>query len=234
MTKSRLKSIVLASLLWFTTGVQALAETEIDVSKAAKNLQESGKFEEELTYLDQKLNAFPKNAKLWAMRAEANCELQEYERSIEDATKALSFDSKCGTAYLARGMALKGMGKFNESIADLKKAVENDKSLIRAYLIIGINHIRLKQWDDAIQNLNKLVKLDKSKKFEAPAKFFRGAAYGNLHKYDLAVQDFESVMKTQPENKDAQAMLKKYRPFINKAKKELKKSKDSDTPWDDK
>lgn len=221
-------------MLVFATGSAALAESEVDVSRAAKALQESGKFEEELNYLDQKLIAFPKSAKLWAMRAETNCELQEYQKSIEDAAKALSFDSSCGSAYLARGMALKGMGKFSESIGDLKKAVEHDKTLIRAYLIIGINHIRLKQWDDAIQNLNKLMRADKSRKFEAPAKFFRGAAYGNLHKYDLAVQDFEAVMKTQPENKDAQAMLKKYRPLINKAKKELKKSKDSDTPWDEK
>ncbi len=231
-----IKTLLCLTILAFGNCLAAFAQTEIEATQTAKKLHAAGKFEEELAYIDRIITALPKSAKLWTMRGDANFELEEFEKTIEDCTKAIELDPTYGTAYLVRGIGLKSLGKFKESIADLKLAVKYDKTLIRAYLVMGVDHIRLKQWNEAVENLSTVIKLDKSKKLEPLARFFRGAAYGNLQKYNLAVQDFEAVMKAQPENRDAQALLKKYRPLINQAKKKLqsKKGGKSDAPWDDK
>lgn len=227
----------LAALIVFGTCVPALAQSEVEALKEASRLDGQGKFEEEVAYLTGAASRQPTSAKLWCALANSRVNLQQFDKCIEESSKAIKLDPSFGEAYVARATGLKGKGKFRESVADLEKALKHDKTLVRAHLVMGLDYVRLEEWNQAIKSFNTLIKEDKTKKFELPAHFFRGISYASTSQHKLAVADFERVVKLQPDNQDALALLKKYRPLIKQLEsgklQEKLKARMKDEPWED-
>ena len=76
----------------------------------------------------------PNNTYLYYNRGNLHVQRQDYQRAVEDYTKAISLEERLAEAYFNRGLALIYMKREAEGIADLSKAGE--LGLYQAYSII--------------------------------------------------------------------------------------------------
>ena len=84
--------------------------------------------------LSDAIQMSPRNTYLYYNRGNLYAQRQDYQRAIEDYTKAISLEERLAEAYFNRGLALIYVKRETEGIADLSKAGE--LGIYQAYSII--------------------------------------------------------------------------------------------------
>ena len=85
---------------------------------------------------------------------------QEYEKAIEDYTKAIELKPDLAIAYNNRGNAYKGKGEFDVAIQDFNKAIELNPQFTIAYNNRGNAYRDKGEFDVAIQDFNKAIEVN--------------------------------------------------------------------------
>eukprot|EP00270_Netrium_digitus_P000145 TRINITY_DN10163_c0_g1_i1.p1 TRINITY_DN10163_c0_g1~~TRINITY_DN10163_c0_g1_i1.p1 ORF type:complete len:491 (-),score=96.34 TRINITY_DN10163_c0_g1_i1:178-1650(-) len=93
-----------------------------ELKKLANQAFQEHKFIKAVELYTEAVEVSPKNAVLWANRAFAHCKLEEYASAVEDATKAIEFDSGYVKGFYRRGTAYLAMGKFKDALKDFRQA----------------------------------------------------------------------------------------------------------------
>ncbi|XP_042479401.1 protein SGT1 homolog [Macadamia integrifolia] len=91
-----------------------------DIEKKAKEAFVDDNFELAVDLYTQAIEIDPKNADLYADRAQANIKLESYTEAVADANKAIEFDSSMAKAYLRKATACMKLEEYQTAKAALE------------------------------------------------------------------------------------------------------------------
>lgn len=127
-------------------------------------------------------------------RSRAYYRVGNYERAIEDCTKAIELnpDGMGTETYLGRGGIYWKQGKYKEAIEDFTKAIDSNPNNADAYYIRGISYGKRGEYKEAIEDCTKAIKLNPN---YAEAYENRADAYEKTKRLDLAKKDRETAKR---------------------------------------
>jgi Tfp pilus assembly protein PilF len=121
----------------------------------------------------------------------------DYDKSIDDLSRALESDPDYILAYLTRGVAYMKTDRAGLAIGDFDKAIETDPEYARAHHLRGVAHAELGQHGKSLRDFDKAIELNPE----------YGAAYlsrANIHQKmghdEQAREDMETVRRLQEIN----------------------------------
>lgn len=162
----------------------------------AWKLYDKGDYNGAIKLHSEAIELNPNNALAYYGRAYAYDELKDYQKVIEDCTKAVQFNStRLVDAYNNRGEAYRKSGIYAKAIDDYNKAIELNPNYFRAYSNRGIAYRNLGQNERAINDYNKAIELNPK---YALAYNNRGWAYYCMKQYENALKDFEKALELNP------------------------------------
>jgi len=137
-------------------------------------------------------------------RGYAYAELKEFERAIEDFSKAIELDPNDAEAYYNRGLAYAKLGKYEQAIKDYDKAIELNPALADAYYNRGVAYVKLNKHEQAIEDFSKAIELNPAL---AEAYYNRGLTYAKLNQYEQAIKDYDKAIELNPTLAEAYANI---------------------------
>ncbi|MCA9085043.1 MAG: tetratricopeptide repeat protein [Planctomycetaceae bacterium] len=154
--------------------------------------------EEAIGVLDRLIEKEPKETRLHSARANVWAARGDFEKAIEDATKAIDVsDGKQARLFVNRGVFHSSVGKIDLAIADYVKATHIDPSMHSAYRNLTSAYIAQKEYDKAIEVCNGVLEVDGRN----PDHYIqRGVAYRHMEDWDKAVADFTQALELDQDN----------------------------------
>jgi hypothetical protein len=124
-----------------------------------------------------------------------------FDRVIDDSTKAIQIDPNNAAAYHSRGFAYFNKGEYDRAIADYTKAIQIDPKNAVTYNNRGAAYSSKGDFDSAITDLNQAIRLNPD--FENPYRH-RAFAYMKKGNYKQARADVNKAIQINPGNQSAQ------------------------------
>lgn len=138
--------------------------------------------------------ADPADGEAYTERAHARFHLQQYQRALADAERALELDAADDDALAVRGVALVRLDRLEEGIAALRRVSEaSEGSMTHAHL----GYAYLKQGDAklALRHLDIAVALDA---YDCQTYRWRAEAYSQLGNQQSADEDLQRAARLDP------------------------------------
>jgi tetratricopeptide (TPR) repeat protein len=125
---------------------------------------------------------------------------KEYDKAIEDYSKAIDLKPDYADAYFDRGNAWSEKKEYDKAIEDYDKATYLKPDNAIAYYNRGNRWLNKKEYDKAIEDYSKAIEL----KPDYPLAYGnRGNAWTEKKEYDKAIEDFGKVIELRPDYTDA-------------------------------
>ena len=121
----------------------------------------------------------------------------DFDRAIQDYSKAIALKPDLAEAYNNRGNAYREKGDYDRAIQDYTKAIALKPDLAEAYYNRGVAYGAKGDYDRAIQDYTKAIAL---KPDDAKAYNNRGVAYGAKGDHDHAIQDYDKAIDLAPDD----------------------------------
>jgi tetratricopeptide (TPR) repeat protein len=155
--------------------------------------QEQG--EKLIRQYSQQIAKEPTNAQLYVARADIHFKLHDFERAVNDYTKALKIDGKVDQAWFGRGMAKGRLGLIDEGIEDLSVFIRRNPQSSLAYTKRGVRYLWKGDRENAGKDLRKAIALDPG---NAEAHDDLGVILAQQGDYKAALEHFSRTVKLDP------------------------------------
>ena len=116
----------------------------------------------------------------------------EYEKGVEEITKALNLEPEFGTAYYYRSLAYMDMEEYEKAISDIEKAIELAPEVSGYYSHRGTVYLFWKNYPKAIESYTRALLIEPR---NIVALINRGDAYRLSENYADAVSDYTSALE---------------------------------------
>jgi tetratricopeptide (TPR) repeat protein len=172
---------------------EAAAKAQALFERGSKSL-ESGDPATAVQLLTEAIVLAPKNADAFTLRGHSYLQAGDPQRAIEDFSEAIKLGSRDFYAFSGRAVAYRRMRDFPRSIADYNEAIKlrpdhpgiwNNRCFVRA--ITG-------DLDNALADCNESLRLSPSEHTLDS----RALVYLKQGKWDLAIADYDAVLKISP------------------------------------
>ncbi|MDE0405297.1 MAG: tetratricopeptide repeat protein [Nitrospira sp.] len=166
-----------------------------DLKQKADQLESDGSWDKliplctKIIDLEQEPRA---KASVYVKRGAAYIQKGEYEKAIEDCTKAVELNPAHANAYINRGIAYDKKGDHDLAIKDYTKVPELEPNNLFAYHNRGIAYINKNDHDKALENFNKILERDPANE---EIHLFCGFAYSLKGEHDKAVEYFTKALE---------------------------------------
>jgi tetratricopeptide (TPR) repeat protein len=137
----------------------------------------------------------PDYAHAYRYRAMAHWHLKQYEKSVQDYSKAMALDPKEARDWRSRASTYARLHQYDKALADFNKATELDPKDKVAWNNRGAAYNDLHQYDKAVSDYSKAIELDPK---HGVAWNNRGAAYIHLRQYDKALANLNKAIALDP------------------------------------
>ncbi|MEZ0540255.1 tetratricopeptide repeat protein [Fibrella arboris] len=186
-------------------GLDPLFKTQID-SIAASFYQQSDfsvqerRIPEALGHLATSLQLKPDFSDAWLSTGKIYYSLGDYPKSDSALTKALAYNPTNGVILYERGLTYLKMNRYAQAATDFRQAVGLSNTLQNALLGEAKALYGLRQYDQAQTTLTELLNQRKQLEKRYPATLFADAYYLSgrcayeLHKYEVALDQFEAAL----------------------------------------
>lgn len=171
--------------------------------QALKSLEE-GKNQESIDFISKYIYEFPNDHRGYNYRGLAYTGRKMYKDALRDFNKSLSIDSKFIPAYSNRADAYYKLEEYDNARKDYTVLIKNNPKDAYAYFARGIVNLASIEESDAIDDFTVVINLEKD---NYKAYVNRGIAYYKNKKYTLALEDWQSAIKINP---NMQAELQRY------------------------
>lgn len=169
------------------TATPQSTETIEDIRSLARSYYNNQQYALAAQEYTRLLQLEPDNPDTYFRRAFAYGEIGEYEKAIEDNTRAIELGySPLQYAYHNRGWDYSQLELYESSIPDFDKAIELDPDYARAYVNRGFVFGRMEQYDKAIADMQSAL----AKNYENPH-----IPYNNLGFYYEMLGDLQSALE---------------------------------------
>jgi len=207
----------------------SMPKTVLDYRAEAQKKLATGDFAGAKTALDKAIELSPKDSNLYAQRAAASAQMQDYKSAIEDYGRAISADPKNAAAYYQRAAQESLLGNNKAALKDLaaaenlydkqgnKQGAEQSRNMANTIsgknvsvqrtdtdaqrlLKEGTNLYNGGNYQDALQKFNELVQRQPN----VPEIYYnRAITNAALGKTDEAMKDYNNAIKRNPNMPDA-------------------------------
>jgi tetratricopeptide (TPR) repeat protein len=152
----------------------------------------------------------PKDSYAFFFLGQLNYELNNFETSIENYSKAIAIYPD-GMAFFRRAESYLELDKFKEALTDLTKAIAISKdttneswasvdyNITEIYWVRAFCYEKLQNYSLAIADYTKIIKLTKVEP-HVYSYIERAENYERLGKNDLAILDYNTAINLEPEN----------------------------------
>lgn len=141
---------------------------------------------------NREIFANPDDATLYLARADAFLQLHEFDRAIDDYTRAIKRDDRLDQAYYGRGMARGRVGLIKQGIADLSVYITRHPSSSVAYTKRGVRHIWNRDLLSAERDLKRAIELQPN---NAEAHDDLGVIYAQRGETRVAIEHFRTTIR---------------------------------------
>jgi len=117
-------------------------------------------FEMEMKKVEALIRVNDRNADAYFNRAWLFEYKREYQRALQDYTKAIELNKSMKDAYFNRGVLYTGMKKFEEALKDFSEVIKLEPSAADGYCNRGNIHFRMGKPDLALADYNAGLKAD--------------------------------------------------------------------------
>ena len=138
------------------------------------------------------VEVLPQDADAYFNRGKAYMSENNFNRAIDDFTKAIGLKPDFVEAYHNRGAAYIVENNFNRAVEDFTKAIGLKPDFAQAYHSRGVVHYLKKNFDSAIGDHNIAIALNPN---YAIAYTNRGMTYRDKGEYDRAINDFNKAIQ---------------------------------------
>jgi tetratricopeptide (TPR) repeat protein len=160
-------------------------------------------WEDNFSLWNDAINNFPQSAlQGYLNRGLAYCDKKQYDKGIEDFSKAIALKPDYGSAIANRAAAFEVIGAHERAIADFSRAIRLDSGNIKAINARGLAYDNIGMHDLAIADFTRVLALDSRHPL---ANNERGIAYGSIGQYNLAIADFTRALELDATNLNARA-----------------------------
>ena len=171
-----------------------------ELIKTFKENLEGGNMNEklmnEIEELNKKIEIEPDNWELFNVRGHLYYDLDDYENSAADGTRAIELNPTTAENFFHRGTSYHNLGKYVESVADCTKAIELNPENPQYYFGRGISYRYLGEYKKAVEDFTKGIELDPTE--TAYDYCERGRAYHYMDESEKARVDFIKAVELDP------------------------------------
>ncbi|HYA87229.1 MAG TPA: tetratricopeptide repeat protein [Nitrospirota bacterium] len=119
----------------------------------------------------------------------------QFDRAIEDYSKAIDLDPLFVGAYNNRGLDFVRTGQLSEAFLDFNKAVTLNPDYYAAYVNRGLAFDKAGQLERAIVDYDKAIALNPS---DYNSYNYRGIAFDKMGNFDKAIADYDTAIAINP------------------------------------
>ncbi len=125
----------------------------------------------------------------------------DFDRAIEEYTKAIQLNNQFLNAYLHRARSYYAKENYDGTIADYSEVLKLDPENIEAYRLRGlIYHSEKREYDRAIADYDQAIRLEP----QYPMIYLnRAASYDSKKDYDRAMANYDEAIRLNPQFADA-------------------------------
>lgn len=157
-------------------------------------------------YAEKATSADPNYFMGYFARACAWDDKKDYNKAIEDYSKAIELNPDFADAYYKRGFVWQGKKEYDKAITEYDKAILNyskdiniDSKNTESYFWRGVAFYHKADYNRAIEDYTKAIELNPN---FADAYYNRGLALFAKKKYDEAIKDYNTVIDLDLEYAD--------------------------------
>ena len=182
----------------------AIADFNVVIKSDQKNLTalkgrafayyQLNKLDSSIADLTTALLVAPNDAQLWNLRGLNYYWQEKYDNSIKEYSEALRLNPKYANAWFNRGNSYYWKNDFEKAIGDLSESLLYDSTNPDAFYLRGMCYTYSGRFQLAINDFTKGYAL----KPETKMLDGRGHNYYNLEQYNLAIADFNEVLRREP------------------------------------
>lgn len=150
------------------------------------------------------IEANPENSTAYNNRGIQYSRKREFDRAINDFSKAIEIDPDKAIYYFNRAIALFELGapqrrsmEIERAVEDYTSAIERDPGYATAINNRGFAYATLKQHDRAIEDYDRAIEIDPK---HISAYYYRGLSCMAIKDYDCARRDFDKFVELDPKN----------------------------------
>jgi tetratricopeptide (TPR) repeat protein len=132
-----------------------------NLNKQALQLEARGDSEGAISNYTQAIGMYPKSLELsalYANRADAECDLGQYDKSISDCNRALEIDPLNSTAIRQRGMTEYRLEQYDKTISDINRALSIDPTNSLSFLTRGMAKVREGDLENSISDFRASIR----------------------------------------------------------------------------
>ena len=130
-----------------------------------------------------------------------------YESALTSIKKALELNEKA-EFYANLGMIHTDLNNVDDARSAFEKALQLNPNSAEIYNNLGVLNYRIKDFEQAVNAFNEAIKRRRN---YPNAYLHLGKAFLELEKFDDAIKTWEKVLEIDPENSEAQGLLKMYK-----------------------
>lgn len=178
------------------------AEAREDIANTFSEASEavvSDRFTQAIRLMNDAVNRYPDNARVYFLRALINERIGEPDAAIADYTDAIRLDPQNDAAYSNRALVYAGIGEFDLAVADHDQAIELDPDNPLNYLGRGFTYRDAGELDAALADFDTVIGLDPE---NVTAYQRRGVIYAEREQYDTALADLDTAVSLDPLSAD--------------------------------
>jgi tetratricopeptide (TPR) repeat protein len=150
--------------------------------------------------LSLQLRFSPENPGLYLKRCRAYFALLDFDRAIDDCSRAIELDAHLDEAYFWRGMARGRHGLIPQGIDDLSVFIGRHPESSLAYTKRGVRHIWNGDLETAEKDLKRAVELDPD---NAEAHDDLGVVLAQRQAFTEAIDHFQTTIRIEPDYQKA-------------------------------
>lgn len=115
---------------------------------------------------------------------------QNYPKSIDLFSEAITFDPEFKLAFKSRGAAYLRLGNVQDALADFNRVLEIDPKSARAFHLRGLAHEKAGDYTEAIADLSKAIDINPE---YGAAYYSRANLYSKIGDTAQAAEDIEML-----------------------------------------
>ncbi len=186
-----------------------------------KLLEASGSYQKAIAELTVLIKAIPDDATLLVDRASCYRKQKKTTEALIDLTRAIKLDPFSYAAHIERAGLYKDLLRIDRALADARQALALDSAAIGPRFVIAEILFEKKMFREVVEQLSVFLE---HRPDTVEALLLRGKAYSQLDSSDLALKDYERVLKRVPNHIGARRArmseflrLKKYSQVIEES-----------------
>ncbi|MFX1242905.1 MAG: tetratricopeptide repeat protein [Promethearchaeota archaeon] len=129
-------------------------------------------------------------------RAKFELENRNYDKSIEQCTRALELDDIFVDAYHYLGLNYYYKKNYTLSIDNFQRAVDYDKNYFESWKWLGLTYEAKEDYDNALENISKSVEINPN---YADGWFNLGNVYKLRGEFDKAIESYDKATEVEVE-----------------------------------